>query len=376
MSATDVLTPLTVHFNVANRKVHFWAALVAGLPLLVIILSGVLLQTKKQWAFVQPPEHRGTGREPAIDFERMMTALKSVPDLGVRGWEDVDRVDVRPGRGLAKVTLFSRWEVQIDLASGQVMQTAYRRSDLIESIHAGSFFGGDWVKLGLFLPAGITLLLLWLSGVWMIWVQLNGKRKRRSRLRSRAAIVMVAAGLPALALAQARPLAIDPIVGHWETTREGPDPVVIADARKWKTEKAEAPFPLAAVRGVDSFTGGALSVRFKLIAGDSDQIAGLAFGITPKAEYYYARYNTKDGNLAIWRFENGARHRLVDGTEHAQLPLDTWHELRVEVRGTRVVTTVNGRLRLEHTLPSPVAGRVGFYTKRDSVTAFKDFRIE
>ena len=34
-----------------------------------------------------------------------------------------------------------------------------RRSDLIESIHDGSYFGGDWTKLGLFLPAGIVLLL-------------------------------------------------------------------------------------------------------------------------------------------------------------------------------------------------------------------------
>jgi hypothetical protein len=365
-----------VHFNVANRKVHFWASFAAGLPILVIIISGVMLQMKKQWTWVQPVEHRGTGTVPAIDFGRIMSSLQSVPSLGVAGWGDVDRLDVRPGRGVAKVTLYSRWEVQIDLESGAVLQTAYRRSDLIESIHDGSFFGGDWVKLGLFLPAGLTLLLLWLSGVWMLWVNLNGKRKRRILSERKAAAVIVLACLPALGHAQAKPLAIDPIVGHWETRTEDGATVVVADATKWKVEKAEAPFPLAAVRGVDNFTDGVLSVKFKLIAGESDQIAGIAFGISPQAEYYYGRYNTKDGNAALWRFENGARRRLLDGTEHEQLPLGVWHELRVEVRGTRVVTTVNGRLRIEHTLPAPVAGRVGFYAKRDSVTAFKDFRIE
>lgn len=51
------------------------------------------------------------------------------------------------------------------------MVSKYRRSDLIESIRDGSFFGGDWVKLGLFLPAGLVLLLLWFSGLWMWWVQ-------------------------------------------------------------------------------------------------------------------------------------------------------------------------------------------------------------
>ena len=368
-----------MHFNVANRKVHFWASFVAGLPILVIVASGIVLQMKKNWAWVQPVEHRGTTTVPAIDFDRIMTSLQAVPALGVTGWGDVDRLDVRPGRGVAKVTLYSRWEVQIDLGTGAVMQTAYRRSDLIESIHDGSFFGGDWVKLGLFLPAGLTLLLLWLSGIWMLWVNLHGKRQKRLEraARVKAAAIILLASLPAIAYAQAQPrLTVDPIVGHWETTAEGSATVVIADARKWRAEKAGAPYPLAAVRGIENFSEGVLSVKFKLIAGESDQIAGIAFGISPQAEYYYGRYNTKDGNSALWRFETGARRRLLDGKEHEQLPLDTWHDLRVEVRGTRVITTVNGRLRIEHTLPAPLSGRVGFYAKRDSVTAFKDFRIE
>lgn len=179
-----------MHFNVANRKVHFWASFIAAVPVLVIIASGVLLQTKKQWDWVQPPEHRGTGRVPRIDFDDILTALQSVPSLGVTGWDDVDRLDVRPGRGIAKVTLNSLWEVQLDLGTGQVLQTAYRRSDLIESIHDGSFLAGDWTKLGLFLPAGLVLLLLWFSGLWMVWVQLNGKRRRKLIAYRKAAAVV------------------------------------------------------------------------------------------------------------------------------------------------------------------------------------------
>jgi hypothetical protein len=363
-----------VHFNVANRKVHYWASFAAALPLLVIIASGLMLQMKKQWSFVQPAEQRGTGTVPEITFERLMLSLQSVPAVGVTGWHDVDRLDVRPDRGVAKVTLKSRWEVQVDLGTGRVLQTAYRRSDLIESIHDGSFFGGDWTKLGLFLPAGITLLLLWLSGVWMVWVQLSGKRRRKVMVKRKAAAVAVlTCGLPWLALAQQKSLQIDPLFGHWETTQDAGEPVVIADARKWQAEKGETRFPIAAVRGVDNFTGGVLSVKFKLIAGESDQIAGLAFGITPTGEYYYARYNTKDGNVALWRFVNGDRERILDGTDHLQLPLNTWHDLRVEIRGTRVRAVVNDKLRIEHDLPGAVAGRVGFYAKRDSVTAFKSF---
>jgi hypothetical protein len=165
-------------FNVLNRKVHYWASFVAALPLLVIIGSGLLLQTKKHWAWVQPVENRGTGTVPRIDLEDILASLKSVPGSNVATWDDVNRLDVRPGRGVVKAWLMNGYEIQVDLGTGRVLQTAYRRSDLIETIHDGSFFGGDWTKLGLFLPAGLTLLLLWLGGLWMWWVPFIAKRRR------------------------------------------------------------------------------------------------------------------------------------------------------------------------------------------------------
>ena len=171
-------------FNVANRRIHYWASASVALPLLVIISSGLLLQLKKEWSWVQPRELRGTGTAPVLDLEGILAAVKAVPDLGVRGWDDVNRLDVRPGRGIVKVWLHSGWEVQVDLGSGTVLQSAYRRSDLIESIHDGSFFAGDWSKLGLFLPVGVVLLVLLLSGLWMFVVPLAAKRRVAARARA------------------------------------------------------------------------------------------------------------------------------------------------------------------------------------------------
>jgi hypothetical protein len=165
-------------FNVLNRKVHYWASAIAAVPLIVMICSGLLLQAKKQWAWVQPPERRGTGTIPALSLEQVLDQVKRVPEMNVESWADVNRLDVRPGRGMVKVWLNNGYEVQVDLGSGKVLQVAYRRSDLIESIHDGSFFAGDWTKLGLFLPAGVTLLLLWCSGLRMFWVPFWAKRKR------------------------------------------------------------------------------------------------------------------------------------------------------------------------------------------------------
>lgn len=168
-----------MRFNVLNRKIHYWVGAVVALPVLVILLSGIVLQLKKHWTWVQPPEVRGTGKVPAIDFDAVLAAVASVPELGVESWEDINRLDVRPSRGMLKATLHNGWEVQVDLGTGQVLQTAYRRSDLIEAIHDGSFFGGTVARLGVFLPSGVALLLLWLTGLWLFWLPFSAKRKRR-----------------------------------------------------------------------------------------------------------------------------------------------------------------------------------------------------
>ena len=174
-----------MHFNVLNRKVHYWASFVVALPVLVIIATGLLLQSKKHWTWVQPAEQRGAGSTPALSLEQLLTSVRAVPELGVTGWPDVNRIDVRPSKGIAKVWLNNGWEAQVDLQTAEVLQVAYRRSELIESIHDGSFFGGDWVKMGLFLPAGITLLVLWLGGMWMWWVPFRARRQRSaSRYRA------------------------------------------------------------------------------------------------------------------------------------------------------------------------------------------------
>ena len=169
-----------MHFNVLNRKVHYWASAVVAIPLFVIICTGTVLQLKKHWAWVQPPEQRGSVTTPVIELSHILQALKNEPTLGVTGWDDVNRLDVRPDKGIVKAWLKSDWEAQIDLGTGEILQVWMRRSDWIESIHDGSIFG-DVVKLGLFLPTAVTLLLLWLGGMWMWVFPFLNRRKVRAR---------------------------------------------------------------------------------------------------------------------------------------------------------------------------------------------------
>ncbi len=163
-----------------NRKLHRLGAIVFALPILVILGSGVFLQLKKEWAWVQPPTAQGSGGDPTLAFDDILAAARSVAEARVETWEDVDRLDVRPGRGLVKVRANSGWEVQVDTRSGAVLQVAYRRSDLIESIHDGSFFH-DRVKLWLFLPSAFVFLGLWGTGIYLWLLPHLIKRRRREQ---------------------------------------------------------------------------------------------------------------------------------------------------------------------------------------------------
>jgi hypothetical protein len=169
-----------MHFNPLNRKVHYWASAIVALPLLFVISTGLLLQLKKHWTWVQPPETRGSVKAPLIELSHILHSVMAHPDLAVTGWHDVNRLDVRPDRGVVKVWLRSNWEAQVDLGTAEILQIAYRRSDWIESIHDGSIFG-DGVKLGVFLPAATGLLLLWIGGMWMFLYPFIGRRRVRVR---------------------------------------------------------------------------------------------------------------------------------------------------------------------------------------------------
>ncbi len=202
------------------------------------------------------------------------------------------------------------------------------------------------------------------------------------------------------------------VTGHWTEVAEGPPiivvdgtrlqgvPTITVDGTKWtgkttpdallraslqlfgapndvfvRNGAADGAFPLAVATGVQTFAGGTLRVQFSMLGGESDQNAGLVFNLQPTGEYLYARYNTKDGDLALWRYANGERQRIVHGTGTMKLPLQEWHELVVTIRDRQLSASIVGvpSVQLEHTLDAAPSGRVGLWVKRDAVTAFRNF---
>jgi uncharacterized iron-regulated membrane protein len=167
------------NWNKWTRKTHYWGAFVILLPVSVIFTSGIFLQLKKEINWIQPPTvSGGLSNNFSVSFDDILAAVQSVEEAKIQSWNDVDRLDVRVEKGVVKVRGKNRWEVQVDTHTGEVLHVAYRRSDLIESIHDGSWFH-EKVKLWIFLPSGIILLTLWITGLYMVILPYTVKWKRK-----------------------------------------------------------------------------------------------------------------------------------------------------------------------------------------------------
>lgn len=165
------------HSRRDNRKIHRWGAIIVALPFLIVIITGLLLQVKKEVDWVQPPTMEVEIDSLSLSFEDILLISSTVPEAEIKNWESINRLDVRPDKGIVKVRSENHWELQINLQTGEIVHSALRRSDIIEQLHDGSWFH-DSAKLWIFLPAGIIVLILWVTGIYLFFVPVFAKRAR------------------------------------------------------------------------------------------------------------------------------------------------------------------------------------------------------
>jgi len=188
-----------------------------------------------------------------------------------------------------------------------------------------------------------------------------------------------------------------PIVGDWTMSKD----VVQVDGRQWikgqpsaglaanarriygahheefiDSVKAYAYFPYAVARDVDDFRDGEISMRFRLISGQLDQCAGILFNLKTNGDYLTVRFNGKEDNLVLWTFKNGKRSFVKKGTENVHLNMGDWHRMKIATSGTTLRGYLDDKLLLEYTLAEPVSGKVGLWSKTDSVSQFADFDVQ
>jgi hypothetical protein len=167
------------------------------------------------------------------------------------------------------------------------------------------------------------------------------------------------------------------LLSSWSADTEG--------KQKWTIEKddtapskanvlkqsGEAKYPVCVLND-SRLKDGFVEVKFKPVAGEEDQAAGVVWRYRDAGNYYIARANALENNVRIYHFVNGKRTQF----KGANLPVasNQWHTLRVNIAGPQFTVIFNGKeLFQAEDKTFGETGKIGVWTKADSVTLFDDF---
>jgi len=156
--------------------------------------------------------------------------------------------------------------------------------------------------------------------------------------------------------------------GRWDVE-------VMADApngRRVLVQRAVANAFDVIVAPLGPYTDVDVSVKFKPISGREDASGGLVFRFAD-GRYYVIRANALEDNFRLYAYDR-SRRQLASAPVKSPA-LGRWYALRVVAVGDRIQGWLNGALLLDHRDARFQAGRVGLWTKADSVTAFADLVV-
>jgi uncharacterized iron-regulated membrane protein len=172
-----------------NYELHLWLGLGTAALVLVVCLTGIVLNHKREFGIMNEPDRSAKADlATALPLNRLVEI--AVHELNHPEFQDetsINRMDFRPRQGYIKVRFRDQknTEVILDVFKGTVLTIAARHDVFMEQIHSGEIFGPDWVILSDI--AAAALIVLTFSGIY-IWLypRLNRstRRKRRVRLTS------------------------------------------------------------------------------------------------------------------------------------------------------------------------------------------------
>lgn len=169
---------------------------------------------------------------------------------------------------------------------------------------------------------------------------------------------------------------------RWEIVSDATSPAGSKVLAQLSADRTSGRFPLAIHPG-PAIRDGTVAVRFKPVSGRVDQAAGLVWRYRDENNYYIVRANALEDNVVLYKVENGRRiplgpvgHPDDYGVDH-RVPAGQWSAMAVAFDGNRFSVSFDGRPLFEVVDTTfTEAGRVGLWTKADSVTHFDRFEVE
>ena len=136
---------------------------------------------------------------------------------------------------------------------------------------------------------------------------------------------------------------------------------------------ADEHFPML-VYTKETFDDFTLTTRFKLVEGVTEQMAGLVFRWQNEKNFYVMRASGFGNNVRFYKMVEGARSQPIGPT--VPVTKRAWHELKIECRGNKITGWLNGELVIPELMDTSFrSGKIGFWTKSDSVSHFTDTKV-
>ena len=158
--------------------------------------------------------------------------------------------------------------------------------------------------------------------------------------------------------------------GRWVVQAEKDAPSAGNVLAQLDTDTTDYRFPVA-VAGEPKFGDVNLSVRCKPVSGRVDQACGLVFRYEDENNYYLTRANALEDNVNLYYVKDGRRRQITGWS--GKVTSGAWHQLGVEARGDHFVVSFDGNKVVDtHDSTFSQPGKVGVWTKADSVTYFDD----
>jgi Domain of Unknown Function (DUF1080) len=154
------------------------------------------------------------------------------------------------------------------------------------------------------------------------------------------------------------------VTGRWAVEDMGGRRVLVQ--RELKNTFNVIVAPLGPFSDVD------VSMKFRPISGREDASGGIVFRFAD-GKYYLVRANALEDNFRFYYYDGG--RRMLASAKVTAPALGQWHAVRVMAAGDRVQGWLNGAPLLDYRDQRFRAGRIGLWTKADSVTAFDELIV-
>ena len=160
--------------------------------------------------------------------------------------------------------------------------------------------------------------------------------------------------------------------GKWVVTEMNDAPTGKYVVVQTDADKTDTRFPVL-IADTGEYSDLDVSMKAKSISGKVDQGMGLVFRFRDPKSYYIVRANALEDNFRLYRMVNGKRLRFAGA--NVKVAAKHWHTIRVVAKGDHITCWFDGKQLIDAHDKTYATGKIGLWTKADSVIAFDDLTV-